>query len=99
MWRWFSGSCGGATCVVGTGDAGVGPDACRIEMYFYRRYLILGYRYSIGEDDANSGCWRGGDEQVMPQRMITVLVPTLAITRTELGSAVREDHGSGYGER
>lgn len=44
--------------VGGSGDAGVGADACRFEMYLYTLY-ILGY--NIGEDSSR---WRGDDKQI-----------------------------------
>jgi hypothetical protein len=78
VWRWFSGSCGGATCVVGTGDAGVGPDACRIEMYLYTLYLGMDIvrakmmRAVVGVRVMRMSCQRYG-------KLLQVIVPILPI--------------------
>ena len=79
--------------VGGSGDAGVGADACRIEMYLYTLY-ILGY--DMGEDGANSNCWRGGRHEVAYDYNYSAN-NTLS-QPAELGSAAREDRGSGYGD-
>lgn len=66
--------------VGGSGDAGVGAGACRIEMYLYTLY-ILGY--NMGEDSSR---WRGDDKQIAPRCIITTLVPIILFhSRPSLG--------------